>query len=123
MPDLQSGVIELRICNPQHPLIIHRNSHAAIRITNPRLNYAGLQIQRDVGVEVITILFMLKYIRKIFRPLMICKSGVTNRTIHNTFLIDYICENLRFFITALMYLPKVYFISNCERRGLCAIGL
>ena len=25
MPDLQSGVIELRICNPQHPLIIHRN--------------------------------------------------------------------------------------------------
>ena len=25
MLDLQSGVIELRICNPQHPLIIHRN--------------------------------------------------------------------------------------------------
>ena len=24
-PDLQSGVIELRIFNPQHPLIIHRN--------------------------------------------------------------------------------------------------
>ena len=63
-----------------------------MRITNPRLIYAGLQIQRDVGVEVITLLVcyagfaiqrdvgvevitllvMLKCIRKIFRPFMIC---------------------------------------------------
>ena len=48
MPDLQSGVIETRICNPHHPHgSLRYIISGCLRIANPQLGYAGLQIQRD----------------------------------------------------------------------------
>ena len=48
MPDLQSGVTEARICNPHRPHgSLQYIISGCLRITNPLLNYAGLQIQRD----------------------------------------------------------------------------
>ena len=48
MPDLQSGVIETRICNPHRPHgSLRYIISGCLRIANPQLGYAGLQIQRD----------------------------------------------------------------------------
>ena len=48
-PDLQSGVIETRICNPHRPhgAFLQMLHQWILRITNPQLGYAGLQIQHN----------------------------------------------------------------------------
>ena len=58
MPDLQSGVIEARNRRSTKSITIRIDRMAnsnklyqcVLRITNPQLHYAGLQIQRDKEV-------------------------------------------------------------------------